>query len=364
MSKADLISQRGHVVYGHRNLFTNGAMQVAQRGVSSTGITTSGIYTVDRTLFSLANFGTWTQTQESDGPEGFSKSFKVECTTPNASLTSGSFGLLGYKFEGQDLQNLKKGTSSAESVTLSFWVKSNKTGTYVSELLDFDNSNRHIGKTFTVNSSDTWEYKTITYEGDTTGVLDDDNGASLQLSIWLGGGSDFSSGTLQTSWGANSNTDRAAGNVNLADNPPSGNYYFQITGLQLEIGNTATPFDHRPFSEYLNSCLRYYQKSYNYDVEPGTSTINGMSKSPMSSTNLAIFTERLFPHMVDEPTVTIYDQAGNSGRVRVQATDNVQVNGTGNVEGTEITRSAFQLNTGLDTSGDHFRFHFVAETNF
>ena len=251
---------------GRRNIIINGAMRVAQRGTSQTGITTTGYHTVDRVRTTYGNLGTWTQTQESDAPDGFDKSLKMECTTAAASPAAGGYLLIAQMFEGQDLQHLKKGTSSAEPVTASFWVKSNKTGTYIAELLDQDNSARHIGKSFTVNSSGTWEYKTVTFEGDTTGVLVADNSTSIDFSIWLGAGSTYNSGTLQTSWGALSQTNRAVGNVNLADT--IGNY-FQITGVQLEVGETATPFEHRSYGEELALCQRYYQITYNTQYSTG-----------------------------------------------------------------------------------------------
>ena len=250
-------SFNGGQLGGRRNLIINGAMQVAQRGASSTGITSSGYYTADRHVTSLLNLGTWTQTQETDAPDGFASSLKLECTTADASPAAGDFMLIGQKIEGQNLQHLKKGTSSAESVTASFWVKSNKTGTYIFELLDQDNSVRHINKSFTIDASGTWEYKTITFEGDTTGAFDNDNATSLQTSIWLGGGSDYTGGSaLQTSWGVTDNPSRAYGNVNLADT--IGNY-IQLTGVQLELGETATPFEHRSYGEELALCQRYYE---------------------------------------------------------------------------------------------------------
>lgn len=250
-------SFNGGQLGGRRNLIINGAMQVAQRGASSTGFTSSGYYTADRHVTSLLNLGTWTQTQETDAPDGFASSLKLECTTADASPAAGDFMLIGQKIEGQNLQHLKKGTSSAESVTASFWVKSNKTGTYIFELLDQDNSVRHINKSFTIDASGTWEYKTITFEGDTTGAFDNDNATSLQTSIWLGGGSDYTGGSaLQTSWGVTDNPSRAYGNVNLADT--IGNY-IQLTGVQLELGETATPFEHRSYGEELALCQRYYE---------------------------------------------------------------------------------------------------------
>lgn len=345
--------------FSNRNLIINGAMKVAQRGTSATGITSSGYYTLDRFQITLNGLGTWTQTQDTDAPDGFSSSLKLECTGADASPAAGDFFLVGQKIEGQDLQHLKKGTSSAESVTFSFWVKSNKTGTYIAEVVDHDNSVRHIGKSFTINSSATWEYKTITFAGDTTGTLDNDNGNSLQISIWLGSGTTYNSGTLQTSWGVTSHSNRAVGNVNLADSTSN---YFQITGLRLELGETATPFEHRSFGEELELCKRYYQKSYEYDTVAATNTIIGMSLSAVSGTNLGIYTQRLHPQMRDAPDVVVYDQPGNSGRINVQSTNNVTVNGGADITGLNKTTSSFQINNGLSSSGDHFRFHFVAES--
>jgi len=283
---------------GRRNLIINGAMQVAQRGTSEPGINSSGYYTADRHNILLSGLGEWTQTRETDAPDGFANSLKLECTTKDESPATGDFLLMRYQLEGQDLQHLKKGTSSAESVTASFWVKSNKIGTYVFELLDKDNSNRHINKSFTVDASGTWEYKTITFEGDTTGAFDSDNAASLQLDIWLGGGSDFTGGSsLQTSWGVYAPTDRAVGNVNLADTV--GNY-FQITGLQLEVGDTATPFEHRSYGEELALCQRYYQK---YDTSPATTPMfTGLA---ISQTSLRISVTPYGGLMRDAPAITL-----------------------------------------------------------
>lgn len=157
------------------------------------------------------------------------------------------------------LQSMKKGTSNAESVTLSFWVKTNKTGTYIIELFDRDNT-RTISKSYTVNSSSTWEKKTITIEGDTTGTFDNDNNASLDLHFWLGAGSNNTSGTLQTTWGTQSNADRAVGQVNLADST-SNEWY--ITGVQLEVGTSASDFEFLPYDVNILRCQRYFQKGYN-----------------------------------------------------------------------------------------------------
>ena len=238
-----------------RNLVINGDMSIAQRSTSTASITTSGYHTVDR-FYTLASIGTWTQSQSTDVPsgQGFSSSFKMDCTTANASPSAGELLIIQQRIEGQNLQYLKKGTSSAESLTCSFWVKSNKTGTYITQLYDTDNT-RQISKSYTISSADTWEKKTITFAGDTSGTLNNDNAESLRLNFWLGAGTNFTSGTLQTSWGSAVDADTAVGQVNLADST-SNEWY--ITGVQLEAGTTASDFEFLPHDVNLNRCLRYY----------------------------------------------------------------------------------------------------------
>jgi hypothetical protein len=240
-----------------RNIIINGDMSIAQRGTSETGITSNGYYTLDRWRSAITSLGTWTQSQSTDVPsnQGFATSLKMDCTTADASPSASDVARIEQKFEGQNLQYLKKGTSSAESTTLSFWVKSNKTGTYICELVDNDNT-RSISKSYTISSASTWEKKTITFDGDTTGVLGNDNGASLRLFFWLGSGTDSTSGTLQTSWGSVVTANRAVGQVNLADS--TSNEWF-ITGIQLEAGTTASDFEFLPYDVNLLRCQRYYE---------------------------------------------------------------------------------------------------------
>jgi len=239
-----------------RNIIINGDMSIAQRGTSVTGITGSGYYTVDRFKNSIGTAGTWTNSQSTDVPtgQGFAKSMKMDCTTADASLGSGDNIYIRQLIEGQNLQYLKKGTANVESLTTSFWVKSNKTGTYIIELFDRDNT-RHINKSYTIDSANTWEKKTITFDGDTTGTLNNDNGSSLEFHMWLGAGSTFTSGTLQTSWGTQNNANRAVGQVNLADSTAN---EFYITGVQLEAGTSASDFEFLPYDVNLGRCQRYY----------------------------------------------------------------------------------------------------------
>jgi len=240
----------------NRNLIINGAMQVAQRGTSQAGITGPAQFVVDRmrTGFTLGT-GAYTLNHSTNAPDGFANSYHIDVTTAmtlgGASDGCGMVQLL----EGQDLQHIKKGTADAESLTLSFWIKSTKTGTYIAELYDFDNA-RHISKSYTVNSSNTWEKKEITFPGDTTGSLDNDNLASFGLLLFFSAGTNYTSGTLNTSWGSNVTANRAVGQVNALDSTSNDIY---ITGVQLEVGDVATPFEHKVFSDELARCMRYFE---------------------------------------------------------------------------------------------------------
>ena len=254
----------------NRNVVINGAMQVAQRGTSTASITTNGYYTADRYSFNCATFGTWTQSIENDAPtgSGFRKSTKLLCTTADASPAAGDNLSYGQYLEGQNLQQFLKGTASAKQFSLSFWVKSNVTGTYIVNLYDADNT-RSVSNSYTINASNTWEYKTITYPADTTGAFDNDNNLSLYAFWWLGAGTNFTSGTLNTTWAAATDANRAVGQTNLAS---AINNAWQITGVQLEAGSVATPFEFEDFGVTLAKCQRYFQKSFRQDVAPTTNS--------------------------------------------------------------------------------------------
>ena len=256
-----------------RNIIINGDMSVAQRATSTASITASGYHTCDRWQTSASSIGTWTQSQSTDVPtgQGFAKSLKMDCTTADASPAASDNLIIIQKFEGQNLQYLKKGTSSAEQLTLSFWVKSNKTGTYIAGLHDRDNS-RIVSKSYTISSADTWEKKTITFPADTTGAFDNDNAGSLDIQMWLAAGSDFSGGTLATTWQSQTNANRAVGQVNLADST-SNEWY--VTGVQLEVGETASDFEFLPVDVNLQRCKRYLfitDDKYYLNGQGGTNT--------------------------------------------------------------------------------------------
>jgi len=243
---------------GTKNLIINGNMQIAQRGTSATGITGTGYYTCDRWQTVMATAGTWTMTQDTNVPtgQGFANSMKYQCTTANASLSAGSVFTIQTQLEAQNLQHLKFGTANAQTLICSFWVKSNKTGTYTYYNFAPD-GNRIRGQEFTINTADTWEKKTFIIDGDTAGTLNNDNGQGLTVSICVLAGSNFTSGTFSTSWEAYSQANQMSSNtVNLADSTSN---YINITGVQLEVGENATPFENRMYSTELAMCQRYYE---------------------------------------------------------------------------------------------------------
>ena len=297
-----------------RNIIINGDMSLAQRATSTSSITSSGYHTVDRFRTSYDTAGTWTQSQATDVPtgQGFATSFKMDCTTANGSLSAGSFLAIQSKFEGQNLQYLKKGTSSAESLTLSFWVKSNKTGTYIANLYDADN-NRYIAKSYTISSANTWEKKTITYAGDTSGAFGNDNATSLELKFILAAGTTYTSGTLATSWESATNANTAVGQVNLADST-SNEWY--MTGLQLETETTASDFEFLPVDVNLARCQRYYHL-----VASGSGVnINFVSYNTASNTSSRVF---LPTTMRANPTLDITTGTGYYRAYRGGGSDNI-----------------------------------------
>ena len=286
-----------------RNILINGDMKIAQRATSTSSITGNGYHTVDRMNSIISSQGTWTQSQSTTVPtgQGFTKSLKMDCTTADASPAASDILRIQQAIEGQNLQHLKYGTSSAESTTLSFWVRSNKTGTYVIQLLNGAVS-RQVGKTYTISSADTWEKKTITFPGDTSTALDNDNSAELYVQFCLGTGSNRSSGTLSSTWKSFVSADQFAGQtVNLADST-SNEWY--ITGIQLEVGDQATDFEHLPFDVQEKRCFRYFQTL--------AMTTNSIKVGAATSTSVAqIDFEYPNGEMRTSPTITL-PSAGNS----------------------------------------------------
>ena len=242
----------------NRNLLINSAMQVAQRGTSSSS---AGYQTVDRFRFTSSDMDqlAFTQSQDTTGPSGFTNSYKITVTTPETTTEAEEQLYMFQTIEAQNLQQLGYGTSDAKQLTLSFWVKSSVTGAYCVAFYQND-GNRLITSTYSISSANTWEYKTITIDGDTSGTINNDNGAGLELYFFLSVGPDRKT-TDSTSWGTWTAAKFGYGQV--ADVAATSSATWQITGVQLEVGDTATPFEHRSYSDQLQACQRYFLR-YNY----------------------------------------------------------------------------------------------------
>jgi hypothetical protein len=242
----------------NRNLVINGAMQVWQRGTTIDTISNGG-YLCDRWRLSHSGTdGNVDVDRSTDVPsgQGFAYSQKISMDASETSLDAADQINVHQRLEGQDLQQLAKGTSNAKKTVCSFWVRSSVASTYTLELQDSDN-NRSISKTYTIDAADTWEKKEVVFDGDTTGALNNDNGRSVDVRWWIDAGSNYTSGTLATSWATVTTANRVSATTGwLESTSPE----FYITGVQWELGEQDTPFEHRSYGDELAKCQRYYRK--------------------------------------------------------------------------------------------------------
>jgi len=355
-----IADQRG---VNFRNIIINGDMSLAQRSTSVSSITSAGYYTVDRWRTDIVTAGTWTQSQSTDVPtgQGFFNSLKLDCTTADSSLAAGDRIFYSHRIEDQNCIYLKKGTSSAESTTVSFWVKSNKTGTYICELFDSHNS-RHINKSYTISSADTWEQKVLNFPADTTGVIDDNTGAGISFNFYMGAGTDYTSGTLQTTWAASVQANTAVGQVNLADST-SNEWY--VTGVQLEAGQVASDFEFLPFDVNLNRCLRYYEGG---DANSNAVNIYGapnrICETILNSTaRLKILGNQYLAVKRATPTITLYAGSGLDTANRISIYNDIASTETvSSVSTTTANSIAFYISVSTTASASKtYRFYYEAD---
>ena len=258
MSKAaELANLIGNINAGgggvNKNVIINGAMNVSQRRTSASSIGNETAFVLDRFLTTQGSSdGRFTMSQDSSAPSGFANSLKLDCTTADTSIAAGEFLILRQTVEAQNCQQFAKGTSDAKPFAVSFYVKGNASATYVCELVA-DDVSRQISQTFSVTTD--WTRVELTFPADTTGAINDDNGAGLYLNIWLHAGSDYAGGTLSTTWTSITQANRAVGISSFFD---STDRTFFITGVQLEVGQNPTEFEHEPFERTLKKCERYY----------------------------------------------------------------------------------------------------------
>ena len=294
-------------VSSRKNLLINGGMLIDQRQATMQ-FDASSNYRCDRWYQGVSGGGTFQFTHSDDAPAGFGKSIKIQCTTADTSLDAGAYGYIMHKLEGNALQSMNS-TNGIVEHTISFYAKASKTGVYTVNLRDEDNAQGN-SKTFTINSADTWERYTLTFPAHSSGTLDNDNLSSYRLYWWFASGTNQTSGTFYNgTWGSHSNPNRvSSSNVNLGDST-SNNFY--ITGIQMEVGDSASDFEHRSFQEELALCQRYYSDgkefsnsglAWYYSNNLGTS----YARAPIS-----------FPvTMRTQPTVTVTSNPASPGTAR------------------------------------------------
>ena len=254
MTKARQLADLGNAyddgALSNRNMVTNGAMQVAQRG-TSVSTSSTGYKTVDR-FYIEANGSTPTVTMSQDTastPDTFTQALKLQVTS---TATPSGFNI-AQKIEGYNFSSAGFGKTTTKNITLSFWVRSSITGTYSTSAMN-STANRSYVSEYIINTADTWEKKTITIDGDTTGTWPSTSGMSLQLFFCLDNdGGSFTTSTIG-SWIA---SNKYAGSTNQVNWAGTNGATFYITGVQLEVGDTATPFEHRSYGDELAKCQRY-----------------------------------------------------------------------------------------------------------
>ena len=326
---------------GRRNLIINGAMQIAQRGTSQASINSAGYYTVDRFKINTNDAGVWTMSQEtlssSDTPftEGFTKALKLDCTTSATPASNGTLQVQ-YSMEGQDLQQLSSGTSSAKTLVLSFWIKATKTGTNVLGGYQ-DDGGKAFGLTYTINSSNTWEYKTITIPANTADAITNDATRGRIVTWYFSAGTNRTTGTLRSTWTAYDVADEAVGQVNHADNTSNN---IHITGVQLEVGSQATPFEHRSLGDEQNLCWRYYYK---------TNQGNHMLKTTSTGNSGDYYWYYYLPiPMRTSPTCTV---DGGSDNYNHTASPSIMVRGSLNMANINYTKTGTASNAYFTMDG-------------
>jgi hypothetical protein len=321
-------------------LIINGDMSIAQRSTSTASITGAGYHTIDRYQIYLASLGTWTMSQSTDVPtgQGFVNSCKFDCTTADASPASGDEFYFRQRIEGQNLQYLKYGTSSAEKLTVSFWVKCNKATTATVALQDHDNSKMQV-KSYTISSTNTWEKKIVTFSGNTSNSFTNDANLSLDVRWWLDSGSSFTSGTPTGDWEANDNAKKNPNNLALASSTDNEWY---ITGVQLETGefdaNTMPSFPFESPANNLRKCQRYYNQ------------VDGGLAGAGAAGNQIVFSYNFPTEMRTAPSITVsaalkIDKVGDAASTQ-SSSDIGQISGSTSNKSAGMYAGNFSINSG------------------
>ena len=305
---AQLSSLNGGALSGARNRIINGDMRIDQRNAGASASTGSGTYSpyfLDRWQLAGSGGGVFSVQQSTVAPTGFTNSSLITVTTADSSIAAGDYYQFRQTIEGFNFSDLGFGAAGAQSVTLSFWVRSSLTGTFGGSLRN-SAADRSYVFTYTVNAANTWEQKTVTIAGDTTGTWATNNTGGAIVTFSLGIGSTFES--TSGSWGAGSFV-ATSGSVDLV---ATNGATFYITGVQLETGSVATPFERRSYGQELALCQRYFEST----------KLTG-SFYTFRAYNLSNSNNNLYPVSFKvtkrsaSPTITLFDVAGNSGKVQI-----------------------------------------------
>ena len=341
-----------------KNKIINGDMVIDQRNVGASVTPAAGTYTLDRYRAYQNATGKFTLQQSSTAPVGFSNSVAITSTSAHT-VAAGELFLFMQYIEGYNVADLEYGTSDAQTITISFWIRSSLTGTFGGALLNGLES-RNYPFTYTISNADTWEKKSVTIAGDTTGTWEKTNGLGLQVNFSMGMGSTYSGTAGAWASGAKFSATGATSVVST-----SGATWY-MTGLQVEKGTTATPFENLLYGQQLSLCQRYFIKSYNEGVAIGSNTwegtVAGRNYNPDSRTSHSV--SMMFPvQMRANPTLLAYSKAGTSGKAVAGSTSIDASTG----EGDCTIRGSANGIRGVDMSVSgtkFFQFHFTASTEF
>jgi hypothetical protein len=327
MSKARQLADLGNVyddgALSNRNMVINGGMTISQRNSSWSGLTASQ-YTLDRFSADIGGGGAIDVAQSTTAADGFVNSMSLTVATADASIAAGDAYRVSHQIEGLNVGHLNWGSSSAQTVTLSFWVRSSITGTYGLGISNSAETENYVAE-YIINSANTWEKKTVTVEGRTSGTWLTTNGIGLGIRWDLGSGTNYNgtAGSWQTT---GSKVYRTSSCVNWIANAGA---TFYLTGVQLEVGDTATPFEHRSYGDELQRCFRYYEQ---WDCVDGENIHLGTSYNGQPVTAIKYVVRKRA-----SPTITLPTAGQTSGTISF-------LNGTGGYPTTTGTHSTSQVN--------------------
>jgi len=345
--------------FGLKNRIINGDMRIDQRNAGA-AVSGSPSFPVDRFRQSNNGAGVLSGQQVSDAPAGFNNSMKLTVTTIDSSIAAGEYYQFEQFIEGFNTADLNWGTANAQTVTLSFWAKASQTGTYSVQLAN-DAGSRCYPSFYTINAANTWEFKTITIPGSTSGTWLTTNGCGIGVRFGIVYGSTYN-GATANAW--MNTTGFANSFITSTNNTMSTlNATVQLTGVQLEVGSTATPFERRLYNQELANCQRYYEKSYNVDVAPATNSSVGIigptgvqgatTGSEISATGFFRVTKRATPTMI------YYDPVGNVGKCnRVQ--QGIANNNNSTIADNLIGANIFSAYSASGATASAIMFHYTA----